>query len=221
MRRFHSILCCLSLMFLAQSGLAQSATLHGRVEGDTYYAPGGHYQVQIPVLPELGGTIYDTQNVVVFQDQYSVHVSIGAFPQDPTQRWELSTRGLKDYLTYFFGNFVIPDFRQSVPGIKIESALFEPHKLGGALLAYTLLPGGSMFASQVAPFRGDTPIVAKRGNLVFIRDNIVYVISIELAERVIEGDQYKKTTAQEDAILRHRLDQIADSMTFTIPPTGK
>lgn len=218
MRRFPLIFPCLSLLLCASMGRAQTTGIHGRIVGEVYYAPGGTYHVPIPVLPELGGSFYDTPNVVVFQDQFNVHISIGAFPQDATQRWELSTRGLKDYLTYFFSDFVIPNFRNSVPGITIESATFEPHKLGGALLAYTLLPGGSMFAAQVAPFRGDKPIVAKRGNLIFIQDHVVYVVSIELAERVIEGDQYKKTPAQEDAILRDRLNQFVSTMTFTAPP---
>jgi hypothetical protein len=72
--------------------------------------------VTIPVLAELGGSVTDTPNVVTFQDEFNTHVSIAAFPQDATQRWELSTRGLKDYLVYFFSNFVLPDFKQAFEG---------------------------------------------------------------------------------------------------------
>jgi hypothetical protein len=222
MLRPLSALLFLSLL-LPAFGQDQSSTgLHGRVDGETYTAPGGIYHIHIPVLAELGGTITDTQNVVVFQDDYNVHVSIGAFPQDATQRWELSTRGLKDYLPYFFGNVVMPDFAQTFPGTKIESATFNPNQLGGSLVAYTLLPNGSMFLKQLGGFRDETkPVIAKRGNLVFIRYNIVYVVSVELAERVTEGALFKKTTAQEDAILLDRLDQIVSSMTFTPPAAAK
>src|SRR4051794_35869366 len=76
--------------------------LVGKVDGKTYVAPSGAYRTSIPVLPELGGTIRDTENVVTFQDDFNTHISIAAFPQDATQRWELASRGLKDYLLYFF-----------------------------------------------------------------------------------------------------------------------
>jgi hypothetical protein len=190
-------------------------TLNGRVEGNVYVSPTGLFRVAIPVLPELGGNINDTANVVTFQDSFNVHVSIGVFPQDATQRWELSTRGLKDYLPYFFANFVMPDFRQLFSGAAIESAKFAPGVLGGALIVYTLLPGGSMFGDRHAVLGADaTPLVAKRGNMVFMHDGYIYVISTELAERVIERSRYKRTTAEEDEILQRRLDDMARKMTF-------
>ena len=70
--------------------------LVGRVDGRTYFSPTGAFKVAIPVLPELGGTITDTENVVTFQDDFNTHISIASFPQDATQRWEMSTRGLKE-----------------------------------------------------------------------------------------------------------------------------
>src|SRR5882724_11012331 len=102
---------------LAVSPLLVSAqdpapALAGRIEGRTYISPTGVFKVTIPVLPELGGSVTDTPNVVTFQDEFNTHVSIAAFPQDATQRWEMSTRGLKDYLIYFFSNFVLSDFKQ-------------------------------------------------------------------------------------------------------------
>lgn len=195
--------------------------IYGRIDGRNYVSPGGHYRVTIPVLPELGGNISDTQNVVVFQDDYNVHVSIAAFELDATQRWELSTRGLKDYLSEFFTNLVMPDFARMFPDSSIESATFDPDFMGGTLRAHILLPGGSMFAQQIASVRGDeVETVAKRGNLVFIRNNVVYVVSAELTERIIEGPDYKRTTAQEDAILRDRLEMIVNSMTFARPASG-
>jgi len=85
---------------------------------------------------------------VTFQDQFNVHVSIAAFPMDATQRWELSTRGLKDYLTYFFDTFVMSDFRQMFPNSRIESTSYAPDVMNGAYTIFTLLPGGSMFGDK-------------------------------------------------------------------------
>lgn len=217
----------LALAFLAVVTVARAAEapppppLEGKIEGRTYLSPTGVFKVTIPVLPELGGDITDTPNVVTFEDDFNVHISIAAFPQDATQRWELSTRGLKDYLIYFFSNFVLADFKRSFEGVTIESAKFGPMPgvQDGALITFILLPGGTMFADKVQALgtSGAVP-VAKRGNLVFVKNGHIFVISIELAERVIEGKTYKKTTAEEDEILRTRLTDIMSKMQFAKPP---
>jgi hypothetical protein len=211
--------CVLSVAILAatlgSARLAAQPVLEGRIEGArTYVSPTGIFKVQIPVLPELGGDITDTRNVVTFQDDFNVHVSIAAFPQDATQRWELSTRGLKDYLVYFFSNFVLADFRESFEGVQIESAKFIPATMEGSLLTYILIPGGTMF-----PERAPSPAaVAKRGNLLFVRNGHIVVVSTELAEKVIAGKLHTKTVAEEDDILRTRLLEIVSKMEFAKPP---
>jgi len=205
---------------LAQVGMESASALAGRIEGKTYIAAGGAYRVTIPVLSELGGAVNDTPTVVTFQDRFNLHVSIAAFPMDATQRWEYSTRGVKDYLTYFLDSFVMPDFRRLFPAARIESQKFLPEVMGGSLLTYTLLPGGSMFGDQHSVLgTDDTPPIAKRGNLIFVRSNTIFIISTELAERVIERSTYKKTTAEEDEILRLRLADILKKMEFTRPAT--
>ncbi len=198
----------------------QAQGLQGRVEGKTYVSPTGLFKIQIPVYPELGGDITDTPNVVTFQDDFNVHVSIAAFQQDATQRWELSTRGLKDYLIYFFSNFVLADFKQNFAGVQIESAKYVPGTLEGSLLTYLLVPGGTMFSERVSQLGGERIPVAKRGNLLFARNGHIFVISIELAERVIEGKSFNKTTAEEDEILRKRLLDIVDKISFSKPPVA-
>lgn len=208
------VLLCAPL--LAQNG--GSGDLVGRLEGRTYVSPTGAFRVAVPVLPELGGRILDTDNVVTFQDDFNVLSTIAAFPMDATQRWELSTRGLKDYLAYFFGNFVMPDFQQSFRGARVESAKFAPSIGDGALLVFTLLPDGSMFANRLTFVRpGDKVPDAKRGNLLFVRNGWRFVISIELAERILERSSYAKTTAEEDEILRARLIDLLGRMEFTLP----
>jgi hypothetical protein len=209
------------LLTLATAVIVQAQGLAGKIEGKSYVSPTGIFKVVIPVLPELGGEITDTPNVVTFQDDFNVHVSIAAFPQDATQRWELSTRGVKDYLIYFFSNFILADFRQSFEGAQIESAKFIPGLQDGALLTYLLVPGGTMFADRVPRLTADRLPVAKRGNLLFVRDGHIIVVSTELAERVIEGRSYTKTTAEEDEILRNRLNDIVGKITFAKPPAAE
>jgi hypothetical protein len=195
--------------------------LAGRIEGRTYVSPTGVFKVTIPVLAELGGEVTDTPNVVTFQDDYSVHVSIAAFPHDATQRWELATRGPKDYLVYFFSNFVLSDFRQAFPSARIESAKFLPATLDGALLTYMLVPGGTMFANRVPQVGiADRVPIAKRGNLLFVKNGHTFIISTELAERVIEGSSFKKTTEEEDELLRTRLLEIVGRITLSKPTDG-
>jgi hypothetical protein len=199
--------------------LLSAQGIEGRIDGRTYVSPTGLFKVTIPVLPELGGDLTDTPNVVTFQDDFNVHVSIAAFPQDATQRWENSTRGAKDYLIYFFSNFVLSDFRQNFEGVQIESAKFVPGVLDGALLTYLLVPGGTMFPDRLPAVSNDVLPVAKRGNLLFIRNEHVFVISIELAEKVIEGKSYGKNVAEQDEILRKRLLEMVDKITFLKPAT--
>jgi len=203
---------------LAFGAEPEHAALQGTVEGRVYASPTGAFKITIPVLPELGGSITDTPNVVTFEDDFNVHVSIAAFQQDATQRWELSTRGLKDYLVNFFGSFVLADFKQSFEGVKVESAKFLPNTVDGALLAYILIPGGTMFGDKVPKIADDTQVpVAKRGNLLFVKNGHIFVISIELAEKVIEGKSYKHTVAEEDEILRQRLFDVVNKIQFAKP----
>jgi len=212
----------LALALFALVARAQDASpspLAGKVEGKTYASPTGVFKVTIPVLPELGGEITDTPNVVTFQDAFNVHISIAAFPQDATQRWENSTRGTKDYLIYFFSNFVLSDFKQAFEGVQIESAKFIPATLDGSLITFILIPGGTMFADKIPQLATDIRVpIAKRGNLLFVKNGHIFVISVELAERVIEGRSYKKTTAEEDEILRQRLNDVVAKIQFAKSP---
>lgn len=190
------------------------AAANGKVENGRYYSPTGLFNVAIPVLPELGGTLNETANVVTFQDSFRIHASIACFPMDATQRWENDTRGRRDYLIWFFTNFVQADFQSRFPGSRVESAKFLPSVQDGTLLTYNLLPGGTMFAERLVFQRSDAPRIAKRGNLTFVRNRHVFVISIELAEKAIEGAAFTKTVEEEDEILRKRLFELLDKMEF-------
>lgn len=211
------------LAFGASVALAQPAgeptALHGRIDGRYYVAPSGVYRIAIPVLEELGGKVTDTDNSVTFKDDYNVYISIVCFPQDATQRWELSTRGLKDYLQYFFLTYVLPDLRQASPGFKVESAKFSPSIVDGALLVYTLTPGGSMFGHRLSLFSGDHELpVAKRAMVVYVHNEHIHIVSTELAERVLEGRNYHKTAAEEDELLRQRLIDILTKIEYRTEP---
>jgi hypothetical protein len=204
---------------LGAGARGQTAGLVGRMDGEIYVSPTGEFRFPSPVLPELGGTVSDTGNVVTFSDNFNVHISIACFPQDATQKWELETRARRDYLLYFFTTFVLADFQARFPGARIESARYLPGLLDGALIAYALLPGGSAFEAKnrILGTPDQDPVTAKRGNLLFVRQGHVYVVSTELAERATERSTYALTREKEDAILSDRLTSLAGRFVFTTP----
>jgi hypothetical protein len=210
----------LAVLVLATSTLPAQTRLVGRVDGNQYVSPTGAYRITIPVLPELGGRIVDTPEVVTFEDDFNVHASLACFEMDATQRWEHETRGRRDYLIWFFTNFVQRDFQQRFPEAGVESAKFIPGMEEGTLLAYNLLPNGTMFANR--PSFSDTGevFVAKRGNLLFLRAGHVFVLSMELAERALERRTYAKTTEEEDELLRRRLLELYGRISFTAAPAA-
>lgn len=210
------------VMLLAGAALtarAQGGGLVGHVDGDSYVSPTGAFRLRVPVLPELGGQISDTENVVTFRDDFGTLISIAAFPQNAGERWKLQTRGTKDYLLGFFTDYVLPDFKRSFPRLTVDKdAVFMPTLMDGALLVYMELPGGSMFASQVVTIDPDRKIrPAKRGNLLFVHDGFIFVISSELSERVLEGTAYTLTPDQENLTLRERLEDIVAQIHFLKP----
>lgn len=194
--------------------------LYGRLKNDTYIAPEGIYRVRVPVLPELGGEITDTENVVNFQDKISTHISIACFRLDMSQRWDLSELGRREYLSRFYVNHVLKDFQTRFPGTTAETTMFTAELQQGALMGYALLPGGSSFAEPLAiPGAPPGPApVAKRGNLLFVREDRIFIISIELAERVTQGKLFQKTAEEENVLLRDRLIQFTNRLRFPAPP---
>ena len=113
------------------------------------------------------------------------------------------------------------DFKSFCPGGTLQSAGFSADFMDGALFAFVLLPGGSVFGDRQVFGDGGAPPVAKRGNLIFIKNGFTFVISTELTERITEGTSYTKTKEQEDDILRTRLVGLTKTMAFAKPaPTA-
>ena len=220
----------LPLALFGQTGDASGAgtaapaqtPLAGAIQGNRYVAPTGAYSVEIPIYPELGGSITDTPYVVTFQDSYTTHISIAAFPQDATERWKLETNGPKEYLKDFFVHFVVRDFVRSNKHAKVqENARFVPGILNGAFIAYILLPGGSMFFNSNYAIAANSAIpTAKRGNMIFVKNGYLYVLSTELAEKATEGTAYHLTEKEEDEILRERLIDVTRKMQFAPAATA-
>ena len=211
----------LFLAAVACAGEVPLPGLCGKLANGIYTAPGNLYQVPAPVLPELGGQVHDTPNVVTFDDELNTHVSIACFPLDQAQQWELDSRGPKSYLAYFYVGFVFPDFAQRFPGAGTEATFYIPELLQGSLVAITLLPGGSFFDRTARELAGPNspPPVAKRGNLLFVRSGHIYVVSAELAERVSQGKAFGKSPEEENVILRERLTGFVRRIEFPPPPT--
>lgn len=199
------------------------AKLLGRIADDRYFAPGDVYSVPVPVLQGEGSTIMDNGEIVVFKDKVSTLLTIAAFPLPPIAKWEYETTPPKDYLITFFRDNVLRDYRLEFPETTIESARFLPDVHGGTMVAFTLLPNGSAF--QPAEPRAPTApsAIAKRGHLVFVRDGRIFVIAVELAERVTAQAEYNLNQAQEDHILFNRLVTVITAMRFgqeTAQPDG-
>jgi hypothetical protein len=90
--------------------------------------------------------------------------------------------------------------------------------MGGALIAYVLLPGGSMFIDKFPIIDPDrAKAAAKRGNMIFVKNGFIYVISSELAERITEGSAFGLKPDEEDALLRQRLIDIAGKIEYLNP----
>jgi hypothetical protein len=217
------LLACCLVPHSARAVEVPADGLYGKLKKDTYVAPGGTYSVRVPVLPELGGEITDTEDVVTFDDSVGTHISVANFRLDMSQQWDLTEKGLRDYLGNFYVNYVLKDFQARFPGSAAEATLFTPELMNGSLLGFALLPGGSAFAghSAVAGVTPDSPPVAKRGNLLFVRDDRIFIISIELAERVTQRKFFNKTAEEENAILRERLIQFVGRLHFPAPKPAK
>ncbi len=203
----------------AEATRSAPSPVNGTIDGDFYVAPNGCYRMKIPVLPQLGGAISDTPNVVNFDDDFNTHISVAQFPLTPGLKSEYDRRGAKGFLVNFFTSSVMPDFADRFPGSKMEpDATFLPKLQDGAMLIFTLLPGGSYFEHRVALSRWLSPAVAKRGNLCFVVSGHIFVVSAELAERVLERSTYAKTAEEENAILRERLLELVAKMQFNAAP---
>ena len=192
--------------------------LVGAIDGNDYIHPSGAFRIRIPIYQELGGEINDTENVVTFQDAFGEHYSIGVFPMNNDFRVEEAKRGHKDFLDWFFQTFIESDFRRTIPGTNHEpNARYNASTQGGALFTILNIPNGSVYMERVFVFPPRTPVIAKRGNLVFIREGFVYVLSTELSERVFEYGTWNKTDAEEEEILRQRVYDLLSRMVFMKP----
>ena len=196
---------------------AQPTPLLGEVSDNQYHAPTGEYAINLPVQPDLGGTITDTREVVTFQDGISLHASIACFSLNSAQKREEQTRGRRDYLIWFFRNQVQTQFQKRFEQATTESARFIPEMLDGSLMAFSLLPGGSMFGERIpAPHDGSLP-TAKRGNLLFLHHDHLYVVSLELAKLLLDESIGQLTDEEQNEILRQRLVDLIARITFKVP----
>ncbi len=212
------------LLLLATHGLAQTnpdsaqagtgTRLLGTIEAGRYHAPDDAFSVAVPVLHGDNPSITDNGEIVVFRDQVATLLTIAAFRMPAIAKWEHETTEPREYLIAFFRDNILRDYNREFPGSQIESARFLPGFQGGALVAFALLPGGSAFAAPASGGAGATPPIAKRGHVVFVRDERIYVVAIELAERVTRGADFKLTMREEDRVLFDRLITVLAATRF-------
>jgi hypothetical protein len=194
--------------------------LFGRIENGRYHAPGDVFSLPVPTMRGPEATVMDNGEIVVFKDRVSALLTIAAFPMPAIARWEHEASGNEKYLVEFFRDNILRDYRHEFPETSIESLRFLPDIHGGAVLACTLMPGGSAFPPE--PASGDSapasqPVVAKRAQLMFVREHHIFVIATELAERVTRRSAYSLDTSAEDSILLDRLLAVLDTLRFREP----
>ncbi len=195
----------------------QTGFLYGLLENNRYRAPNGEYTLSLPLRIELGGEVVDTPEVVTLQDHVSLHASVACFGLNLGLKRQDETLGRRDFLVSFFREHVHPQFSQRFEGARIESARFTPELLNGALFVYNLLPGGSMFGERVATLPDGSSPIAKRGNLLFLHNNHIYVLSIELAEKVLDPAGFVMDEEEQNEVLHQRLIELVGRMTFRNP----
>jgi len=217
--RFTALLTSSVLAVAAAAQEVPSTGLYGELRNGNYIAHEGRFRMSVPVLAELGGKVFDTENVVTFTDEVSTHVSVAVFPLDMTNKWELETRGVKEFLAYFYAEHVLANFARRFQGVATERSVFTADLKNGALFVFTLLPGGSAFQSKatVVDTPGAQPPAAKRGTLLFLENNCIFIVSTELAERVTQSSAFQKSADEENAILRARLIALSGRMQIPSP----
>ena len=197
----------------------ETPELCGQIDEGLYHAPSGAYAVPLPVLRGDAAVVMDTDTVVVFKDKLSVLVTIAAFPMPAFARWQHATQTPRDYLVAFFRDNILRDYTKEFPESRVETVKFLPEYHDGTLLVYTVMPGGSAFDLDPvsASLPGHAPGVAKRGHLVFVKNNFVFVLAIELAERVTKRSEFQLSTADEDRVLLERLVTVVTAMQIPAP----
>ena len=74
-----------------------------------------------------------------------------------------------------------------------------------------------MFGDRASNREDGSSPVAKRGNLLFLHNNHIYVISMELSEKVLDPAGFTQDTEEQDTMLQKRLMDLVGRMTFRLP----
>ena len=133
---------------------------------------------------------------------------------EPALRARLDTGTKKDFLSWFYAQQIQAEYQRSYPGAKTEAARFIPGLQDGTLFATILLPQGSAFRDLLFLNENEQEPAAKRGSLIFVKNDRIFMITTELSDRILKRDTFKKTSEEEDTILRQRLTELLGRMTF-------
>lgn len=215
----RSLFLAIALALLAPLSAQEDEGIYGAIdEYNQYISPGGFFTMPIPVLPELGGVVHDTPSVVTFRDMYGTHVFVGRVAIEEPLRTEFVSRPRKEFLAGAFATHILPQYSRLYEGTTTSVAKYLSTVHDGAVFVSALIPNGTSFADRVVLLEGEAMPAAKRGFLVFIKNDELVIISTELYERVLLRDTFKKTPEEEDAILQRRLLALANSITFAARP---
>ncbi len=216
-RPLRSLFIAFALALLAPLSAQEDEGIYGLIdERNNYISPGGFLSIPIPVLPELGGVVHDTPSVVTFRDLYGTHVFVGRIAIEEPLRAEFEKRPRKEFLAGAFATHILPEYTRIYEGTTTSVAKFLPSTQEGALFVSALMPNGTSFADRVVLTGGETMPAAKRGFLLFVKNDELIILSTELYERVLLRHTFKKTPEEEDSMLQRRLLALASSITFGV-----
>jgi hypothetical protein len=168
---------------------APTPHLAGKVVGNIYTSPEGHFSVPFPVSPEVGGrVISDDAESVTFHDNWGSKIgfSSGVIAPGSPMMYVLHSEGperaLEDYVTHRYGDLVVPHF--------------HPDILGGAVSLVYLRPIGP-----------------KTGVAAFIQGGRVYLVETDLLPGVqLLSKDDEEGQEEKDGWLENRAVQLLQSI---------
>ena len=169
------------------------SNLQGKIEDTIYISAKGKFKVPIPVNKQWGGMIQDTPQAVSFTDDFGRLYRIEC---SNSETYKLQAIEKKSYLQEFLNGFYLP---QTVfhyrPSARIIEEYYIVDLLDGAYFCIVNIPEGSITVSS-SDRKNYTQHEARRGLLLFIIKNRIYIVSSDVGEKLSKEDETRQIKKQ-------------------------
>jgi len=179
-----------------------------------YSSPSQVFKVPVPVDRNLGGNIADATNAVSFTDDFGrlFRIEFSSLPSQWGSRLGKADKeqSLKDFLEQAYLPATI---LKAIPDASVEYLEYMDQILGGALYAEAYLPKGSINAVS----KGGSSFAredAKRGLLLFLHKNNIFIISTCLMQLSSDGSSDIKEKEKIRGLLKNNTLSFAQSIQF-------